>query len=134
MDMSLRDLSAPLGEKTRKTGEIGEIGEISMSRVSNEDFLGVVFSSRSSEERAIVASFRGNPHSANPSSWGGEPWPFSSKTRRFAEEANAYFTVASFRPDEKQEYRRRKKSFCRLLVLGTYRFCLTQQLTGTCQC
>ncbi len=79
--------------------------------VSNRDFLQAVFSGKFNEARPIVVSFKGNPGTAPEKVWLGRPWPGCDKMTDLPVDANNYFSLAIFRPDEAGKYRRIKSRF-----------------------
>jgi|MTBAKSStandDraft_2_1061841.scaffolds.fasta_scaffold04221_3 hypothetical protein len=91
-------------EKTGKTGETYSVG--------NDEFLQTVFGEEPGGARPIVVSFQGDPLSVPKKSWYGCPWLGSNKvTDRLLADANNYFSLAVFRPDEAGQYRRQKALF-----------------------
>ena len=87
----------PLG--TDRTDETYSIG--------NRDFLRAVFGDELPAARPVVVSFKGNPGSVPRKVWFGRPWQGSSDlTTDLAADANNYFSLAVFRPDEAGKYRR----------------------------
>jgi hypothetical protein len=83
--------------------------------VGNEQFLLTVFADASSDARAIVVSFEGNPATATSRHWFGLPWTTTSKISVvLPDTANNYFSLAAFRPDEAGRYRRQKARFVAL--------------------
>lgn len=77
-------------------------------KVTNQQFLETVFGVPGLS-RPMVVSFAGNP--TNAKAWGGVPWAGSNT---LIPEANNYFSLAVFAPDEAGEYRRRKDRFAAL--------------------
>jgi hypothetical protein len=78
--------------------------------VDNEEFLKEVFGQELAEARPLVVSFKGNPASVPKSAWFGKPW-ISGSNLELSTEANNYFSLAVFRPDEAGVYRRQKARF-----------------------
>lgn len=90
--------------ETCKTGETDFI--------SNEAFLRAVFGQELAEARPVVVSFTGNPTNVPGKAWFGKPWMGSNDpTPTLAADANNYFSLAVFRPDEAGQYRRQKNRF-----------------------
>lgn len=79
--------------------------------VSNHDFLKTVFSDILSSERPVIVSFKGNPGTAPEKVWFGRPWTGCDLTTDPPADANNYFSLAVFRPDESGKYRRIKSRF-----------------------
>ena len=93
--------------ETDKTGET--------DWVSNAGFLDCVFSSDLAEARPLVVSFAGNPAKVAKAAWFGRPWSVAADTPALLpEDANNYFSLAVFRPDEAGQYRRQKARFVAL--------------------
>jgi hypothetical protein len=87
--------------------------------VSNGEFLLAVFSEPMAaalvDARPVVVSFGGNPASAAPKAWFGRPWLGDADMRTtLPADANNYFSLAAFRPDEAGQYRRQKARFAGL--------------------
>lgn len=78
--------------------------------VCNEAFLVEVFGLDLAKARPLVVSFKGNPVRVPKKAWFGRPWASGSNFELSAE-ANNYFSLAVFRPDEAGQYRRRKARF-----------------------
>jgi len=90
--------------KTCKTGET--------DLVSNDIFLRAVFGQELTEARPVVVSFTGNPTHVPGKAWFGKPWMDSDDpAATLAADANNYFSLAVFRPDEAGQYRRQKTRF-----------------------
>lgn len=79
---------------------------------TNEDFLRTISGQPSNSARPIVVSFEGHPGQVGAPAWFGSPW--SDGNPAGAAEANTYFSLAMFRPDESGRYRRRKAQFVAL--------------------
>ena len=75
--------------------------------VSNNEFLRVVFSGETNGSRPVVVSFRGNPGAVCAKDWSGKPWSGDD----LPVDANNYFSLGTFRPDESGKYRRIKSRF-----------------------
>jgi hypothetical protein len=90
-----------------KTGESDE-----SVRVTNDEFLHTVFELCPNEARPVVVSFHGNPGKIEKSAWFGRPW--TEQNSGLTSNKNNYFSLASFRPDESGQYRRRKTQFVAL--------------------
>ncbi|MGO9444520.1 MAG: hypothetical protein ACLPXB_07055 [Thiobacillaceae bacterium] len=78
--------------------------------VTNEAFLMEVFGMDLDEARPLVVSFKGNPENVPRNAWFGRPWTCGSNLELSAE-ANNYFSLAVFGPDEAGKYRRQKARF-----------------------
>ena len=60
----------------------------------------------------MVVSFKGNPRTVPRKVWFGRPWQGSTDmTTDLPADANNYFSLAVFRPDEAGQYRRQKARF-----------------------
>ena len=80
--------------------------------VGNGEFLLAVFGDELAEGRPVVVSFKGNPVSVPGKGWFGRPWQGSvNMTTNLPADANNYFSLAVFRPDEAGQYRRLKSRF-----------------------
>ena len=94
----------PSPMETDKTGET--------DLVSNGEFLRAVFGDALADVRPVVVSFTGNPTSAPGKVWFGSPWQGSTDmTANLPGDANNYFSLAVFKPDEAGQYRRQKARF-----------------------
>ena len=75
--------------------------------VANGEFLQVVFGSEPTERLPILVSFTGNPTSVPSKVWAGRPWQDSfDMTTDLPADANNYFSLAVFKPDEAGRFRR----------------------------
>ncbi|MDW7758490.1 MAG: hypothetical protein SCH72_12455 [Desulfuromonadales bacterium] len=91
-------------EETDKTNETYPIG--------NNEFMQTVFGEELGDARPIVVSFKGDPPRVPKKNWYGLPWLGSSEIRyRLPADANNYFSLAVFKPDEAGQYRRQKSRF-----------------------
>ncbi len=78
----------------------------------NNEFLLAVFGGELSDARPVVVSFTGNPVSMPSRVWSGRPWRGSIDiTTALPVDANNYFSLAVFKPDEAGRYRRQKARF-----------------------
>lgn len=94
----------PSPMETDKTGET--------DLVSNGEFLRAVFGDDLADLRPVVVSFTGNPSSMPSKVWFGSPWLGSpDMTANMPGDANNYFSLAVFKPDEAGQYRRQKARF-----------------------
>lgn len=90
--------------ETDKTGET--------DLVSNGEFLRAVFGDDLADVRPVVVSFAGNPTNAPGKVWFGSPWLGSTDmAANLPGDANNYFSLAVFKPDEAGQYRRQKARF-----------------------
>jgi len=78
-------------------------------KISNIDFLEAVFGNSISLECTMLVSFKGDPHKVAKYKWYSHPWKTSELT--LLDDANNYFSVARFIPNEAGKYRRRKAQF-----------------------
>jgi len=97
-------LSAANSLETGKTDETYSVG--------NHDFLQAVFERVPAGARPVVVSFRGNPEIMPGKVWSCTPWQEAGERLvDLPADANNYFSLAVFKPDEAGKYRRRKKHF-----------------------
>lgn len=85
-------------------------GTCETDEVTNGDFLRAVFGDELDEVRPVVVSFAGNPSSVASKVWFGRAWSGDAEPVLPAD-ANNYFSLADFRPDEAGQYRRQKARF-----------------------
>ena len=91
-------------EKTDRTGETDLVG--------NDEFLLEVFGDDLSDARPVVVSFYGNPANVPDRAWFGRPWQGNAgASTTLPVDANSYFSLAVFRPDDAGKYRRRNACF-----------------------
>lgn len=79
-------------------------------RVSNIEFLQAIFGNNLNSERCILVSFKGSPANIASHKWLGTPW-VNTTLPDLSQEANNYFSLARFKPNEAGEYRRQKAQF-----------------------
>lgn len=80
--------------------------------VSNGEFLRTVFGDNLADVRPVVVSFAGNPMSVPGKVWFGSPWQGNTDfSVNLPNNANNYFSLAVFKPDEAGNYRRQKARF-----------------------
>jgi hypothetical protein len=80
--------------------------------VNNKAFLAKVFGLELVEARPLVVSFKGNPAIVHRKAWFGRPWIDGiNMATELPADANNYFSLAVFRPDEAGQYRRQKARF-----------------------
>jgi len=84
--------------------------------ISNVDFLQAVFGISLKDGCPILVSFKGNPATIPKSKWYGHPWSNTSAAG-LPDDANNYFSLAQFRPNEAGEYRRKKAQFQSLFAV-----------------
>ena len=108
--MSATDFS-PDPDETDKTGETDGATIV----VGNDEFLRTLFDDLATDVAPVVTSFVGNPASVSPAAWKSQRWRDGDNA--LPAEANNYFSLATFRPDEAGEYRRRKAQFVALHVV-----------------
>jgi hypothetical protein len=90
--------------KTGKTDETNSIG--------NLDFLRTVFCEELGSARPVVVSFKGDPRTVPKKLWSGRLWQEARHlTVDLPADANNFFSLAVFMPDESGEYRRKKAHF-----------------------
>ncbi len=79
--------------------------------VSNEEFLQLVFGERVIA-RPVLVGFRGNPSKVSAKAWFGKAWYGTEDDYAcFVADANNYFSLAVFMPDELGQTRRQKARF-----------------------
>ena len=78
--------------------------------ISNNDFLSAIFNDNPSNKHPIIVSFKGNPETAAKGKWFGHPWSANSAIT-LSDDANNYFSLARFKPNDTGEYRRLKLQF-----------------------
>ena len=80
--------------------------------VGNSEFLLAVFGDELEIALPVLVSFTGNPMKVPSKFWSGRPWQgrFDMMTD-LASDANNYFSLAVFKPDEAGKYRRQKARF-----------------------
>jgi hypothetical protein len=101
---SAKTVFQPPSAKTGKTDKTYSVG--------NRDFLQTVFGENLAEARPVVVSFKGNPNTVPNRFWFGRPWQASRNLKiDLPADANNYFSLAVFRPDESGNYRRQKTRF-----------------------
>lgn len=96
-----------------ETGETDETAAASC--VGNDAFLQALFAGLSIDVAPVVTSFKGSPATASKGAWYCQRW-LPGKSALPAD-ANNYFSLATFRPDDAGEYRRRKSHFAALHVV-----------------
>jgi hypothetical protein len=79
-------------------------------KISNADFLQTIFGEHANNEYPILVSFPGNPTNVAKHNWSGRPWA-SASSMVLPDNANNYFSLASFKPNDAGEYRRKKTQF-----------------------
>ncbi len=100
-------MSASLTNFTPRQSEIDKSDKTIV--VSNSDFLRAIFGDDLNSECPMLVSFKGNPAKVDKSKWFGQPW--TSKSTELPKNANNYFSLAQFKPNEAGEYRRKKAQF-----------------------
>ena len=102
-------------------GTVFQLGQVETDKtsesdsVSNAEFLTCVFGDNLGEVRPIFVSFAGDPTRVSKAAWFGSPWTVTTDTNTVLEDdANNYFSLAVFRPDEAGQYRRQKARFVAL--------------------
>jgi hypothetical protein len=102
-------MKAPSTLSLRKQTETDQTGKT--DQVSNANFLRAVFGELG-DARPLVVSFEGNPRTALARVWAGRAWQGATDDcAHFSAEANNYFSLATFKPDEAGHYRRQKMRF-----------------------
>jgi hypothetical protein len=76
--------------------------------VTNEKFLQAIFGKDTRETRPVLVSFMGNPMRVPSRAWYGQSW---NQETDLPANANNYFSLAEFKPDEAGRYRRIKARF-----------------------
>lgn len=83
--------------------------------ISNDEFMRVVFSDVPEGARPVVASFIGDPKHPPKGAFSVKPW-FGRRDElaRRSGQANNYFSLSTYFPDDKGRFRRRKERFAAL--------------------
>ena len=90
--------------------ETGETDKTDL--VSNDEFLLAVFGDEPHGAHPVVVSFEGNPATVSAKLWFGNPWQSApDMSVSLSPDANNYFSLAIFRPDEAGQVRRQKARF-----------------------
>lgn len=84
--------------------------------VDNEIFLRAIFGESLNSIFPLLVSFKGNPTIVKKSQWFARPWD-GDACRYTVSGNNNYFSLATFRPDEAGQYRRRKSQFQALYAI-----------------
>ncbi len=80
--------------------------------VTNQEFLETLFGAQVADTRPVVVSFNGNPATVKKKAWYGGAW--DKDKSNLHPDANNYFSIAAFRPDDAGQYRRIKSNFSAL--------------------
>jgi hypothetical protein len=78
--------------------------------IRNADFIRAIFGDCSKNGLPILVSFKGNPADVPKHKWYGQPW-INSASVVSPSDANNYFSLASFKPDDAGKYKRKKSHF-----------------------
>lgn len=78
--------------------------------ITNHEFLRILFGGDMKDILPVTVCFRGKPSTVDKRYWFGKPWEPGSLAS-LPNDANNYFSLASFSPDETGQYRRKKSSF-----------------------
>jgi hypothetical protein len=93
--------------QTDKTGET--------DLVSNAEFLDCIFGKDLAEARPVIVSFAGKPTNVSKSAWSCRARAVEADAAAmWPDDANNYFSLAAFRPDEAGQYKRQKTHFAAL--------------------
>ena len=84
------------------------------ANVTNTEFLEAIFGKEYSDMRPLLVSFQGNPHNVPKFSWLGNAW---SQETCLLNDANNFFSLATFSPNEAGQYKRKKAFFNALYVI-----------------
>lgn len=84
--------------------------------IDNNHFLQKLFGEISNNAYPIVVRFKGNPSNVTKQKWFGYPWNHASKVELLPE-ANNYFSLSRFKPNEAGEYGRKKSQFYELCAV-----------------
>lgn len=84
--------------------------------VNNAEFLNSIFGKALDNTCPIVVSFIGNPSLAQKKDWFGYPW-MGEEHGSLAANANNYFSLATFKPNESGQYRKMKAHFAGLYAI-----------------
>lgn len=86
--------------------------------VGNDEFLRAVFGDELADALPVVVSFEGSPGDVSSKVWFGRPWQSTSEeSPSLPVNANNFFSLAVFRPDEAGQFRRQKARFYALHAL-----------------
>lgn len=85
--------------------------------IDNFEFLECIFGKKHDETCPIVVSFMGDPAKVSSTKWFGYPWMGEKVSNMLGADANNYFSLAKFKPDESGQYRRRKSHFAGLYAI-----------------
>jgi len=103
-------MNAPETDFRRDPAETDKTGETDL--VGNDEFLRTLFDGLAADVAPVVTSFVGNPQNVTAAVWKSRRWRDGDSA--MPADANNYFSLATFRPDEAGEYRRRKSQFVAL--------------------
>lgn len=78
----------------------------------NDEFLRTLFGMAAIDHRPVIVSFVGNPSEVSKSAWFGQAWLDGGA--ELVTDANNYFSLAAFRPNDAGQYRRMKAQFVAL--------------------
>jgi hypothetical protein len=95
--------------KTVKTDETDIV-------IDNNHFLQKLFGEISNDAYPIVVRFKGDPLKVIKQKWFGYPWNHDSEVE-LPTDANNYFSLSRFKPNEAGEYRRKKSQFYELCAV-----------------
>lgn len=84
--------------------------------IDNNHFLQKLFGEISNNARPIIVCFKGNPLKVNKQQWFGSSWDNNSEIV-LHDDANNYFSLSRFKPNEAGEYRRKKDQFHELCAV-----------------
>lgn len=79
-------------------------------KICNMDFLQAIFGDALRDVCPIIVGFKGNPLKVAKTKWFGKAWTGASIIE-LPSDANNYFSLACFKPNEAGEYRRKKSQF-----------------------
>lgn len=90
--------------------------------ITNKTFLEAAFADMLGGTHTVICGFRGDPNTQDREqsrrNWCGQPWRLGDRVPRWFDQANAYFTIATFEPDPQTgELRRRKSEFSQSHVI-----------------
>jgi hypothetical protein len=107
-----------MGTKMNHAGTVFKPGRVETGKTDetytgdNREFLSAIFGSHFSEGRPVLVSFKGDPGLVPRKAWSGRPWQGERDLMKdMPPDANNYFSLAVFRPDDAGRYRRLKARF-----------------------
>ena len=110
-DVTLLNPSSEVNE-TEKPDKPDKPDKTDHSNINNEEFINKIFGELPPDTRLITSSFNGNPGKVSGNSWHGTP--FIKGKSSLPSNANNYFTLATYIPNENGKWQRQDKYFSAL--------------------